>query len=265
MNDFIGFALKSRTGLIRFVLMMCGVFGGIFFFYLIMLIALVLDGSIGKVDIPFMGSGGIILSGVCFASSADRLIRMGVNCGVSRKTILKGLAAAVPVYAAVSAAMTALAELIAELVYQLFGLKLLGFGHELAEYFLWEIKDNWRMRVYGCCAVFMLTLFALAAGLMFVGGKMHSRRRGITAAAVTVFGYWVFSVNLDYDGWLYDLLERSAVATNPEYFAWQFDNLPSLFFTQCELLALTLVGVYLLYGIFAVMLRNAPIRGRETG
>ncbi|MCR5123384.1 MAG: hypothetical protein K6B74_13310 [Ruminococcus sp.] len=265
MKDFIGYALKNHAGLIRFIKMMCGVLCGTGVFYLITLIALKIDGTIGWIDLPLMELSGIVLSGVCFATAADSLIRMGVSCGVSRKTILKGLAAAAPVYAAVSAALTELAEEVTVIIFRLFGIRLRGLGYVTVDDLLWNATENWRTKVFGFCAVLMFTFGAFAAAFMYIAGKTHSRKRGVTAAVLTVFVYWIFSVNIDCKGWLYDLLNRAAEATEPWKYIGRFDPPPSLIFSQTELLTLTLIGFYLLYGLFAVIMRNAPIRGRETG
>lgn len=271
MREYIRFVMRSRDGLFTYLTALLTVLGVLFAVHMIFLAALLLQGfhdhfSLMLYEVIGTGAGGI----ACMVMT-ERMLRICVSGGISRKSFLRGHFRILPWLAMLSTAAISLVYLITDGIFRLTGNVFDSFASVL---FLGEFGDSQyqpRIILLNLTLLFCLELAVYMVAMLFVGVKnSFGLPAGLmTAGAIGLLCYvnlpvrsgpWssfglVLSLISDLGRWA-DLKHITESGWN--------DMGPDIFlFSYLELAAVVLIYYLLFYGLFALLTVRVPVRGKE--
>ena len=267
MLNYIRFVLRSREGLRAYLRFLCAVLGGLFAVHLFLLVILVADDYDDQINLMLYEVIGTFAAGIGCAIVTERLLRISVSAGVSRKSFLRGTVCTLPLFVLITTAAITLVFLVTDGIYRLTGNSLGCVANEIFWLVRYDSVYQPRMAMFGITYVFFLVMFFYAVALLFTGMKNRfSLAAGLITSGV-IIGLCMMNIDLIEYGLFYRH-EYFSLYLNPAYAAEQqlyYETMPQDHFWHwlLELAAFGLFIYLLAAGIFAMLTRRAPVRGKE--
>lgn len=279
MRAYIRFVLRSRDGLSEYLRFLCIVLGVLFAVHMILfavLIAGVWRESSGEgIALLMYELFGSCACGIACVRWTDRLMRISVSAGVSRKNFLRGHFLILPGLAVLSTAAIVLVHMITDGIFHLSGNQFYCLAFELYSVKCSQYQP--RIIVSDLVFIFCLVVFFYSLALLYDGFK---KRFGLLAAliAVALTGFCFFpNDTLEYSDLVYILhiplhlvryliyeADKWADVTQIMNFGWP-EGMPEYHFWS-YLLQLTALALFLYlasYGVFAKLTARLSLRGKE--
>ena len=278
MREYFRYMMRSRDGLyayLRFLLTMLGVLFGVHMFLLAILIGADYYGADDQFGTMLYELFGIDAGGVACVVMTERLLRVCVSSGVSRKSFLKGQLLMMPLFALVTSAVIMLVSVLTDGVYRLFRIQ---FNSLAAQLFYITNQYQPRVLVYNLTVIFCIELLFYSFGLLIIGFRQRFNL-GVGLIAAAVPGSYIFMSLYDVPITLYKLsypvlliqcvyhnirdwldIERIAGEGMTSVAGMRPDH----FWVWLLMLAACAVIWYLLcYGVFSLLTARVPVRGKE--
>lgn len=281
MRNYIRFVMRSRQGLYAYLRILLIVLGALFAVHMILLAVLAaaqyggsFDSSFGTMLYELVGGGA---GGLACAVMTDRMLRICVSEGVSRKSFLRGHRRMLPVFALATTAAIMLATMITDGAFHLFEIQFNTFAAQLS-----YISNQYQPRAlaYNLVVVFCLELFFYTLGLLIIGFKERfSLLFGLIAVFLTaslcsirVFpvggSFTVFSLSfpLRYIGGLLECMDTWVDIEYITAYGLPNDiNMRTDYFWPAVLIlvACTVIWYLISYGVFFKLTAGAPVRGKK--
>ena len=170
MREYIRFVLRGRDGLLAYLTFLGAVLGALFAVYMLLLAILISEGSTGSYgdsySLMMYELFGSCAGGVACAMMTNRLLRISVSAGVSRKSFLRAHIWLMPLFALITTVMIALVIAITDALFHLTGNACNSIAAEL--FYRIEMFSQYQPRVimFNLTAIFCLVLFCYSVALM---------------------------------------------------------------------------------------------------
>lgn len=276
MREYFRYMMRSRDGLyayLRFLLTTLGVLFGVHMFLFAILIRAKHFGGGDEYGTMLYELFGIDAGGVACVVMTERLLRVCVGSGVSRKSFLKGQLLMMPFFALVTSAVIMLVSAFTDGVCHLFKIQF----NSLAAQLYYNIFNQYEPHVlaYNLTILFCIELLFYSFGLLIIGFRQrYNLVVGLIAAAVpasyiftSLFDVPITLYRLSYPvRWIQclhhnirDWMEIERIAVTPES-AVQPDH----FWVWLLMLTAVAVAWYLIcYGVFSLLTARVAVRGTE--
>ncbi|MBR4200172.1 MAG: hypothetical protein IKQ91_02700 [Oscillospiraceae bacterium] len=265
MRDYIRYVLRGREGLRSYLVLLATVLGSLFAVHMLLLGVLIADKFNDRIDLliyEILGSAGAAIG---YAMLTDRLLKIAVSSGVSRKAFLHGTAYLGPLFALITTAAITLFFLITDGIYHLSGNGLSNIGISLYYERSYLSVYAPRVVIFSLTALFSLILYLYSYGLLFVA--FRNRFNNMPAGVIVTGIIFTLCHGLVLGTVAVLLLDKISLRLDPEWLAEQMQYgilLDDTFRSDvCVLAEAAVVWYLLVYGIFVLMMRRVPVRGKE--
>lgn len=289
MRTFLRFLLKSREGLRSYLVFISVIMAALFAAHLFTLFAVLIPEQYDDyLDIMIYELFGTAAAAYGLSRWTDSVLHYSVAGSISRRTFLKGMAIALPGAAAVTALLMQAVYMITDGIYVMNGNRLGSFATASVVVFLNDYPPtlHFRLITANLTIWFCALLLAFSIGLIFVGARRRfNLPTAFAAAGGLAFLYRILLLS-PYDIILYGndytwhyctsiaeySIELIGSWIDPAGFIeMQKYNYPDAILTAQDtfwsgiaaMIALTLICFFIVYAVFILMVKKAPVRGKE--
>lgn len=278
MCGFVRYVFRCREGFREYLMYPLTVLGTFFLVNLVVLIYWLANGRQNEQVLSMYELGGTAIAGISCSYLTDRILRISVSFGVSRKTYLRGMFFILPVFAAVTAAVIQLAVILTDGIFFLDGSSLdtpalvvcsEGYG-SMSPY-------PARVLILNLTVTFCLCITAFGISLLYAGCRNRSGRfAGMLAVGFCSLGVvhlivYSCDVSLGSPGFRYSgtllgfIIQMIVPCMDSMGFGQHYPMKDSFYIGIVLLIAYAAVFYLVVFAFFAILTKRAEICGKEQG